>query len=123
MSINAWVYILLCADDSFYVGSHRGEDVAVRVAQHQAGEGGDYTRRRLPVSLAWAENFQQITDAIAMERRIKGWSRAKKEALIRGDWSEVVARAKRRGGAPRPSRPASRAPQDEVLVDEKESSS
>jgi predicted GIY-YIG superfamily endonuclease len=85
----------------------------VRIGQHQAGEGGDYTRRRLPVVLVWCAEFQLITDAIAFERRLKGWSRAKKEALIRGDWQMVQAKARRRGGEPRPSRLASQAPQDE----------
>jgi putative endonuclease len=105
--------MLLCADGSYYVGSHRGADVMVRVGQHQAGQGGDFTRRRLPVKLVWSAEFQLITDAIAFERRLKGWSRAKKEALIAGDWDAVSAKSRRRGGEPRPSRPAVRAPQDE----------
>ena len=93
--MSAWVYMLRCADSSFYVGSHRGEDGQTRVGQHQAGEGGDYTQRRRSVTLVWCEEFQLITDAIAFERRIKGWSRAKKEALIAGDWSEVSALSRR----------------------------
>ena len=109
----AWVYILLCSDRSYYVGSHRGADVAKRVAQPQDGVGSDYTRRRRPVQLAWSQEFEQIVDAIAFERRLKGWSRAKKEALIRGEWDALKQRARRRGGEPRPSRPARRAPQDE----------
>lgn len=94
--MSAWVYMLKCADGSYYVGSHRGGDVQTRVGQHQAGEGGDYTQRRRPVTLIWCEEFQRITDAIAFERRIKGWSRAKKEALVAGDWSEVSALSRRR---------------------------
>jgi putative endonuclease len=111
--MTAWVYMLRCSDNSFYVGSHRGEDVGVRVEQHQAGEGGDYTSRRWPVRLVWAENFVWITDAIACERQIKGWSKAKKEALIASNWAAISALAKRRGGRVRPSRPPSAAPQDE----------
>jgi putative endonuclease len=53
--------------------------------------------------LVWSEHFERITDAIAVERKIKGWSRAKKEALIKGDWSEIKLRAKRRAGKPKPS--------------------
>ncbi|OYW93591.1 MAG: hypothetical protein B7Z13_06865, partial [Caulobacterales bacterium 32-67-6] len=49
--MSAWVYMLRCADGSYYVGSHRGEDVQTRVGQHQAGEGGNYTLRQRPVSL------------------------------------------------------------------------
>jgi putative endonuclease len=120
MSINAWVYMLLCRDGSYYVGSHRGEDVGVRVEQHQSGEGGAYTALRRPVELVWTESFQWITDAIAVERQIKGWSRAKKQALIGQDWATISAKAKRRSGRPlpaetkvHPSRPAALAPQDE----------
>ena len=118
-TVNAWCYVLLCADGSYYVGSYRGWDVEVRVGQHQAGQGGDYTARRRPVKLVWADYFQMITDAIACERRIKGWSRRKKEALIREDWQAISAAARRRGGAAlaeRPSRLAARAPQDKEEV-------
>ena len=111
--MDAWVYMLKCSDGSFYTGSHRGGDPGVRVAQHQAGEGGDYTSRRRPVQLVWAENFVWITDAIAVERQLKGWSHAKKEALVKGDWRMVTKLAKRRGGRVRPSRPPTAAPQDE----------
>jgi putative endonuclease len=51
--------------------------------------GGDYTSRRLPVELVFSESFERITDAISVERQIKGWSRAKKEALIRGEFSAL----------------------------------
>lgn len=97
----AWVYILRCADGSYYVGSHRGDDLGARIVQHEAGHGGAYTARRLPVALVFSEWFGLITDAIAVERQIKGWSRAKKEALIRGDFDALQAFARRRGGKPR----------------------
>ena len=96
--MNAWVYILKCADGSFYVGSHRGGQIETRVNEHNAGFGGDYTRRRLPVTLVWCESFEMITDAIAAERQIKGWGRAKKQALIDGDWKRLSDFARRRGG-------------------------
>ena len=99
----AWVYMLRCADGSYYVGSHRGVDVAARVSEHQGGKDTKaYTYRRRPVELIWASEFQRILDAIAFERRIKGWSRAKKEALVRGDWDEIV-RLANGGASPRPS--------------------
>ncbi|MDP1616986.1 MAG: GIY-YIG nuclease family protein [Phenylobacterium sp.] len=98
--------MLKCADGSYYVGSHRGGDVQTRVGQHQAGEGGVYTQRRRPVVLVWCEEFQRITDAIAFERQIKGWSRAKKEALVEGDWANVSALARRRNPARSCPRPA-----------------
>jgi putative endonuclease len=86
---------LRCADGSYYVGSARlGLDR--RVAEHNSGAYGGYTAKRLPVELAWAEHFPLITDAIAVERQIKGWSRAKKEALIRGDFALIRELSKRR---------------------------
>jgi len=91
----AHVYMLRCADGSFYVGSARlGLDR--RVSEHSNGTYGGYTSKRRPVVLVWAEHFPDITDAIAVERQFKGWSRAKKEALIRGDWAAVQTLAKRR---------------------------
>ena len=90
--------MLRCADDSFYVGSATGEDLDRRIAQHQAGVFPGYTYTRRPVELVWSEHFSRIADAIAVERKLKGWSRAKKEALIRGDWSGVRKLSSRRGG-------------------------
>jgi len=80
----AFVYILRCNDGSFYVGSTRSS-LADRVAQHDTGAFGGYTARHRPVTLVFHQEFDRITDAVAAERRIKGWRRAKKEALIRGD--------------------------------------
>jgi putative endonuclease len=56
---------------------------------------------RRAVELVWSEHFDRITDAIAAERQLKGWSRAKKEALIRGDWAMLQKLAKRRGSKPK----------------------
>jgi predicted GIY-YIG superfamily endonuclease len=80
---SAWVYILLCADGSYYVGSARGA-LADRLAKHDSGLHDGYTKARRPIRLVWSQNFQYITDAIAAERQIKGWRREKKEALIKG---------------------------------------
>lgn len=85
------VYILECSDGSYYVGST--PNLGKRLAQHQTGFFGGYTASRLPVQLVWSEKFPTDNDAFLRERQIKGWSRAKKEALIRGDWNglhEVV---------------------------------
>ena len=79
-----YVYILRCADGSYYVGVTRGS-LGDRVAQHNAGNFGGYTGSRRPVVLVWQQEFQRLTDAIAAERQLKGWSRAKKDALIQGD--------------------------------------
>ena len=90
----AHVYMLRCADGRYYVGSaRRGLDR--RVSEHNNGTYDGYTAKRLPVVLVWAEHFPDITDAIAVERQIKGWARSKKEALIRGDYETIRLLAKR----------------------------
>ena len=95
----AWVYILRCADGSYYTGSSRAREVDTRLSEHEmASFAESYTASRRPVTLAYAERFEMVIDAIAAERRIKGWSRAKKEALIKGDWSALQGLSKRRGG-------------------------
>jgi putative endonuclease len=94
-------YILKCADGSYYVGSTKADSVDDRVAEHNAATYGGYTASRRPVSLAWAEQFDRIDDAFFFERQIKGWSRAKKEALIAGDWELLQRLSRRRAGKPR----------------------
>ena len=91
-----YIYMLRCADGSYYVGSATGYDVSTRVDQHNAGSYPGYTFSRRPVVLVWSEYFDRITDGIAVERQIKGWSRAKKEALIGSDWSNLSKQASRR---------------------------
>jgi putative endonuclease len=93
--VSAFVYMLRCADGSSYVGSARGESLDRRLSEHHTGTYGGYTSRLRPVTLVYAAHFDRITDAIAAERRIKGWGRAKKEALIREDWDALQWLAKR----------------------------
>jgi predicted GIY-YIG superfamily endonuclease len=83
-----WVYILRCADGPYYTG-HTG-DLEKRIVQHQASEIEGYPSTRLPGALVFSPEFPSRAEALACERQIKGWSRKKKEALIRGDWDEVV---------------------------------
>jgi putative endonuclease len=83
----AWVYLLGCRDGSYYVGSTR--NLEARVWQHHNGEGAEYTRHRLPVELLWAHECERVDEAFALEKRIQGWSRAKREALIRGDFEAL----------------------------------
>ncbi len=95
----AWVYILRCADGSYYTGLTKQAEPEAREWEHNEGTYEDsYTSTRRPVKLVYAENFELVVDAIAAERRIKGWSRRKKEALMAGDWQKLVALSKRRGG-------------------------
>jgi predicted GIY-YIG superfamily endonuclease len=86
-----WTYMLHCNGGHFYVG--HTDDLERRLAQHQSGILGGYTYSRRPVRLVWSERFQNRDDAKAMEHRIKGWSRAKKLALIREDWNLISALA------------------------------
>ena len=78
----AWTYILECSDGSYYVGSTL--DLERRLSEHNLGLGAAYTRRRRPVALAWAGEFERIDEAFAFEKRVQGWGRRKREALIEG---------------------------------------
>ncbi|MEH6724166.1 MAG: GIY-YIG nuclease family protein [Qipengyuania sp.] len=89
-----FTYILRCNDGSYYTG--HTEDLEIRMAQHQTGALGGYTAKRLPVVLLWSQDFPTRDEAFEAERQIKGWSRAKKEALIAGDWSRVTELARNR---------------------------
>ena len=88
-----WVYILRCADNSYYTG--HTENLEQRIAKHQMGETEGYTSTRLPVMLMFSEEFPTREEALKCERQIKGWSRKKKEALMRRDWAEVSRLARR----------------------------
>ena len=100
--MGAFVYMLRCSDGSFYIGSATGNDLSKRIAEHQAGAYPGYTHNRSPVQLVWSEYFDRIADAISAERKLKGWSRAKKEALAANDWQAVRTLSRRRGGRPKP---------------------
>lgn len=87
-------YILRCGDGTYYVGSTR--DLEHRLEQHHSGHGGDYTRKRMPVRLVWYRETDRIDEAYALEKRIQGWSRAKREALIEGRLGDLPALSKKR---------------------------
>ena len=82
-----WVYILKCADDSYYTG--HTDNLEHRIGVHQTGQVPGYTQTRLPVTLAFSQDFPSREEALAAELKIKGWSRKKKEALMRSDWAAV----------------------------------
>ena len=83
-----WVYIVLCADGSYYTGITNNVDI--RVGQHNEGlDRFCYTYLRRPVRLVYATDFTNPNEAIAWEKQIKGWSRKKKTALVRGDWTYI----------------------------------
>ena len=90
-----YAYMLRCSDGHYYAGST--DDLECRIAQHQAGrDPGCYTFRRRPLVLAWSEHFSTRIEAKEAERQLKGWSRAKKEALIAGDWNALRLLARNR---------------------------
>ncbi|HEX2764955.1 MAG TPA: TrmH family RNA methyltransferase [Allosphingosinicella sp.] len=89
-----YAYLLRCADGHYYAG--HTDDLDARIAQHQSGAVPSYTEKRRPVQLIWADRFPDRGSAFAAERQIKGWSRAKKEALVRGDRDAVRELARKR---------------------------
>ena len=103
-----YVYMLECSDGSYYVGSTR--DLERRLHEHMSGEGAAYTRRRQPVKLVFAEEYERVDEAYAREKQLQGWSRAKREALIERAWHELPALSeslyRRRASADFDTRPA-----------------
>ena len=89
-----YTYMLKCADGHYYVG--HTDNLEARIAGHQSGIVGGYTKSRQPVELVWSQEFATRYKALAAERQIKGWSRAKKQALIAGDWDLISRLAKSR---------------------------
>ncbi|WP_298118177.1 GIY-YIG nuclease family protein [Flavobacterium sp.] len=84
-----FVYILKCSDNSYYTGFTN--DLERRFGEHQFGKNKDcYTYNKRPLELMWFETFNDVLNAIAIEKQIKGWSRIKKEALIIQDWDRLV---------------------------------
>ena len=89
-----FTYMLRCADGSFYVG--HTDDLDYRIAQNEHGQIEGYTSSRRPVMLVWSSEFTTRIEAIEAERKLKGWSRAKKQALIDGDWQRISKLARNR---------------------------
>ena len=91
-----WVYMLHCADGSYYTG--HTEDLERRLGEHHSGACDGYTHARRPLRLVYSQACEGRDEALAAERRIKGWSRAKKQALIAGDWKAMgrLARGRNR---------------------------
>src|SRR5687767_9614118 len=86
------VYVLRCSDGSYYTG--HTDNLDTRMGQHQSGEIPGYTSKRRPVTLVYSQDFTTRDEALSAEMQIKGWTRAKKEALFRGDWAEINRRAR-----------------------------
>ncbi|MBV9832044.1 MAG: GIY-YIG nuclease family protein [Marmoricola sp.] len=108
----AWTYLLECADGSYYVGSTT--ELELRIEQHRSGAVPGYTSTRLPVELLWAGEFEKIEEAYWFERKLHRWSRAKKQALARGELDRLplLSSRSRDGRAARAE--AQRAERDEL---------
>ena len=89
-----WLYMIECADGSYYVG--HTDDLERRLAQHASGELPGYTRERLPVKLVYSAEMPSRAEALERELQLKGWSRAKKAALVRRSWAELKSLARGR---------------------------
>ena len=87
------LYILQCADGTLYIG--HTDDMITRMQQHDLGQGSRYTATRRPLGLLHSEEFESRFEALRMERKLKGWSRAKKFAYVREDWAAIKELAKR----------------------------
>ncbi len=88
--------MLHCKGGYFYTG--HTDDLEARIAQHKAGTFEGFTKRFSPVEMVWSQEFVERDEALAAERQIKGWSRKKKLALIRGDWDAVSFHARSKSG-------------------------
>lgn len=85
--MKGYIYILRCSNGQYYTGSTI--DLDRRLAQHQQGEGANFTKKHLPVELVYYEEYQRIDEAFYREKQVQGWSRKKKEALINGNHQEL----------------------------------
>ena len=86
--MSSYMYILKCSDGSYYTGSTR--ELEKRVIEHNMGLGANYTRKHRPVELVYFEEFQRVDDAFAREKQVQGWSHAKKECLIHGQFDRLT---------------------------------
>jgi putative endonuclease len=90
-----WAYMLHCRGGYFYTG--HTDNLENRIAQHESGMLPGFAFEYAPIKLVWSQEFATRYEALAAERQIKGWSRAKKLALIQGDWLKIAELAKNKG--------------------------
>ncbi len=90
----AWMYILECADGSYYVGST--VDIERRLWEHNQGNGAKYTAHRRPVKLVFSAEFDSINAAFSAKKQVQGWRRQKREALIRGEYELLPELARKK---------------------------
>ncbi len=88
-----YMYILECADGTFYIGSTK--DLEKRIREHESESGAQYTAKRLPVKLVYFEEYERIDEAFYREKQVQGWSHAKKKALIERKKEELPGLARK----------------------------
>ena len=88
------MYILKCNDDSYYVG--HTDNLEKRIAEHSSGFYKGYTFKKLPIYLVYSEKFETREEAFTAERKVKKWSKNKKEALVKADFKSVSLFAKKK---------------------------
>ena len=88
-----FMYILKCANGTFYVGSTK--NLIRRIQEHETGNGANHTKRYGPVELVYFEIYQRIDFAYYREKQIQGWTRKKKQALIDGEYPNLKYAAKK----------------------------
>jgi putative endonuclease len=97
MNKRLYVYIVKCKDDSYYTGVTN--NVQKRIVEHNLGlDNKSYTFSRRPVTLVYSQEFTDLNKAIRFEKQVKGWSRAKMEGLIKGDFDLLVELSNRKKG-------------------------
>ncbi|MCF6168493.1 GIY-YIG nuclease family protein [Lutibacter sp.] len=88
-----YVYIVKCSDNSYYTGITN--NLERRLVEHNSNnDKSTYTFSRRPIKLVWFESFTDANQAIMIEKKIKGWSRKKKEAMINEDWDKLILYSK-----------------------------
>jgi len=85
--MKGYLYIIECSDNTYYTGSTK--NIEQRLWQHQNGQGANYTKKRRPVKLVFLEEFDRVDTAFEKEKQVQGWSRKKKQALIKGDYNKL----------------------------------
>lgn len=93
--MKGFMYILECADGSYYTGSTI--DLELRLKQHHNGEGANHTKKHLPVKLVYFEEYPRIEEAFCREKQVQRWNRKKKEALINREFDKLPMLAKNYG--------------------------
>ena len=89
-----FVYILKCSDNSYYTG--HTDDLEKRISEHKMKKHTGYTSTRLPVTVVFIQHFTSRYEALSAERKIKNWSRCKKEALIEKKWKKLSEYSKKK---------------------------